>query len=45
LFAAGRQKSVPVAANGGLGNASYDLEVAQDELQRTIERDARPLVA
>ena len=25
--------------------SSYDLEVAQDELQRTIERDVRPLVA
>ena len=25
--------------------SSYDLEVAQDELQRTIERDMRPLVA
>jgi antitoxin HigA-1 len=24
--------------------SSYDLEVAQDELQRTIERDVRPLV-
>jgi len=24
---------------------SYDLEVAQDELQRVIERDVRPLVA
>jgi addiction module HigA family antidote len=23
--------------------AAYDLEVAQDELQRTIERDVRPL--
>jgi len=25
--------------------SSYDLEVAQDELRRTIERDVRPLVA
>ena len=25
--------------------SSYDLEVAQDALQRTIERDVRPLVA
>jgi len=25
--------------------SSYDLEVAQDELQPTIERDVRPLVA
>ncbi len=25
--------------------SSYDLEVAQDQLQRTIERDVRPLVA
>jgi antitoxin HigA-1 len=25
--------------------SSYDLEVAQDELQRTIERDVHPLVA
>jgi len=25
--------------------SSYDLEVAQDELQRTIERDVRPVVA
>jgi addiction module HigA family antidote len=25
--------------------SSYELEVAQDELQRTIERDVRPLVA
>ena len=25
--------------------SSYDLEVAQDELQHTIERDVRPLVA
>ena len=25
--------------------AAYDLEVAQDELQRTIERDVRPLAA
>jgi antitoxin HigA-1 len=25
--------------------SSYDLEVAQDKLQRTIERDVRPLVA
>jgi addiction module HigA family antidote len=25
--------------------SSYDLEVAQDELQRTIERDVRPRVA
>jgi addiction module HigA family antidote len=25
--------------------SSYDLEVAQDELQRTIVRDVRPLVA
>ena len=25
--------------------SSYDLEVAQHELQRTIERDVRPLVA
>ncbi len=25
--------------------SSYDLEVVQDELQRTIERDVRPLVA
>jgi antitoxin HigA-1 len=25
--------------------SSYDLELAQDELQRTIERDVRPLVA
>ena len=25
--------------------SSYDLEVAEDELQRTIERDVRPLVA
>jgi antitoxin HigA-1 len=25
--------------------SSYDLEVAQDELQRAIERDVRPLVA
>jgi antitoxin HigA-1 len=25
--------------------SSYDLEVAQDELQGTIERDVRPLVA
>jgi len=25
--------------------SSYDLEVAQDELKRTIERDVRPLVA
>ncbi len=25
--------------------SSYDLEVAQDELQRVIERDVRPLVA
>ena len=25
--------------------SSYDLEVAQDELQRTIERDVRPLMA
>jgi addiction module HigA family antidote len=25
--------------------ASYDLEVAQDQLQRAIERDVRPLVA
>jgi antitoxin HigA-1 len=25
--------------------SGYDLEVAQDELQRTIERDVRPLVA
>ena len=25
--------------------SSYDLEVAQDELQRTIERDVRPLLA
>jgi addiction module HigA family antidote len=24
--------------------AAYDLEAAQDELQRTIERDVRPLV-
>jgi antitoxin HigA-1 len=24
--------------------SSYDLEVAQDELRRTIERDVRPLV-
>ncbi len=24
--------------------AVYDLEVAQDELQRTVERDVRPLV-
>src|ERR1022692_1421876 len=26
-------------------HSSYDLEVAQDALQRTIERDVRPLVA
>jgi antitoxin HigA-1 len=25
--------------------SSYDLEVAQDELQRVIDRDVRPLVA
>jgi len=25
--------------------SSYDLEVAQDELQSTIDRDVRPLVA
>ena len=25
--------------------SSYDLEVAQDQLQRTIERDVRPRVA
>jgi addiction module HigA family antidote len=25
--------------------AAYDLEVAQDELQRTIERDVRPLAS
>ena len=25
--------------------SSYELEVAQDELRRTIERDVRPLVA
>jgi addiction module HigA family antidote len=25
--------------------SSYDLEVAQDELRRTIERDVRPVVA
>ena len=25
--------------------SSYDLELAQDALQRTIERDVRPLVA
>ena len=25
--------------------SSYDLEVAQDELQRIIDRDVRPLVA
>jgi len=25
--------------------SSYDLETAQDQLQRTIERDVRPLVA
>jgi antitoxin HigA-1 len=25
--------------------SSYDLEVAQDELQQTIDRDVRPLVA
>jgi len=25
--------------------SSYDLEVAQDQLQTTIERDVRPLVA
>lgn len=25
--------------------SSYDLEVAQDQLQRMIERDVRPLVA
>lgn len=25
--------------------SSYDLEVAQDQLQRAIERDVRPLVA
>ena len=25
--------------------SSYDLEVAQDAVQRTIERDVRPLVA
>ena len=25
--------------------SSYDLEVAQDELKRTIERDVHPLVA
>ncbi len=25
--------------------SSYDLELAQDELQRTIERDVHPLVA
>ena len=25
--------------------SGYDLEVAQDKLQRTIERDVRPLVA
>ena len=25
--------------------SSYDLEVAQDEVQRTIEREVRPLVA
>ena len=25
--------------------SSYDLEVAQDQLQRIIERDVRPLVA
>jgi addiction module HigA family antidote len=25
--------------------SSYDLEVAKDELRRTIERDVRPLVA
>jgi addiction module HigA family antidote len=27
------------------GQSSYDLEVAQDELQPTIERDVRPRVA